>query len=41
MDNNCSVKVDGEVIQVDPQLLFQRFLAASSGMAEAKAKIFK
>ena len=22
MDHNCSVKVDGEVIQVDPQLLF-------------------
>ena len=41
MDHNCSVKVDGEVIQVDPQLLFQRLLAASSGMAEAKAEIFK
>ncbi|PIK53186.1 hypothetical protein BSL78_09896 [Apostichopus japonicus] len=41
MNAKTAVKVDGDSIEVDPQLLFQRLLLASNGMYDDKAEIFR
>ena len=41
MSSKVHAMVDGESIEVDPQLLFQRLLTAARGITENIADIFK
>ena len=41
MNSKCSITIDGEREFVDPQLLFQRLLAASNNIIDDKAEIFR
>ena len=40
MNTKSTVKVDGDAIHVDPQLLFQRLMAASDRLVENQEEIF-
>jgi hypothetical protein len=41
LDSKTNLKVDGDEISVDPQLLFQRLLSAASGMFPDLSDIFR
>ncbi|CAG2201846.1 unnamed protein product [Mytilus edulis] len=41
LNSKTSIKVDGELIQVDPQLLFQRCTTIANGLFEDISEIFK
>ena len=40
LSTKTAVKIDGEAVQVDPQLLFQRLITAADGISENISEIF-